>query len=396
LPAVAVAFVALTGGMVASFAAAHDEPSGVARQRGAATTSPADAKHVAEAKAFYDQTKLSLSPLLQNIQRIKVTLRMVLDETQTPSASLAEVVAPWAEDAATARDLVGRLIPPSRPEGDEVRELYRAGTMLYLESVRDLARMPKIPDADARHEEARSGLRIYGLADRVMDQAKRLLDLHGDLQLGTQTLPAEVPDFVGEHLQPGAAGPVAPEASGFAEKNEPRRSARQWSEQYAGPMGSAMAALRQAAGTYGAAPLPAATLEQLATELDAASAGLGAVVPDTPQGREGSVALRLALLVQSESLRVAASPVAQDGALPIARRLRLIGDQLWSLGAGLLHTRGATLPEGGIGDPGLDAALLRQGGVFAGSPPPLAPGDPPDKGLPGGLKLPDPNRAFTG
>jgi hypothetical protein len=136
-------------------------------------------------------------------------------------------------------------------------------------------------------------------------------------------------------------------------------------------------------------------LEALAARLDAAGAGLGEAVPEKPVGRQGDVALRLALLVQAESLRVAASP-AQDGAAPIARRLRLIGDQLWTLGAEMLRAAGAKLPEDGIGDPGLDPGLLREGGLFKGNPPPLRPGDPPDKDVPGGLKLPDPNRALSG
>lgn len=392
-PTVAVIFLVAGGGLVANFVG-HDDARTVARQPGV-TTSAADARFVAEAKSFYDQVRLSLSPLLGHVQRIKATLRQALEENETPSASLADVVGPWAEDTATARDLVGRLIPPGRAEGVAVRDLYADSSMLYLESVRTLARTPRIPDAALRHETARSGLRIYDLADRVVDQAKRVLNLHGDLQLGEQTLPAEVPNFSAENLQPGAIGPAAPEGAGFADANEPRLRPGAWSARFAPALRGAMADLGQAAAAYRPAPPAPGALLALAGRLDAAGTEIGAAVPDSPAGREGLIALRLALLVESESLRVAASP-AQDGAPVIAARLRLIGERLWGVGSDLLAGTGAALPAGGIGDAGLDPALLRDGGLFKGNPPPLRPGEPADKDVPGGLRVPDPNKALNG
>jgi hypothetical protein len=383
--------VLLAGGLAASLGGDDDGSPGTAAQQGVSAAT-AEATASRETKAYYENVGLSLSPLLHHVQRIKLTLRTLLDETETPSASLAEVVAPWAEDTATARDLVGRLIPPEGPQAQETQELYTLGTMLYLESVHTLARTPKISDTGLRHEVGRSGLRVYALADRLLDQAKRLLEVNGRVREGTRTLPAEVPDFVGENLQPGASGPLTPEGSGFAGADGKKMPVRQWSERHRKSLVGAMAALRQAAGP---SPLAATELETLASELDNASTALGEVVPDDDLAREGAVALRLALLVEAESLRVAASP-AQDGAKPIADRLRLIGDRLWSVGAGMLQAKGGSLPAGGIGDPGLDSALLRQGGIFGGNPPPLQPGDPPDKDVPGGLKLPDASGTFTG
>jgi len=392
-PTVAGIFLVAGGGLVANFVG-HDDSNTVARQPGV-TVSAADTRYVTEARSFYDQVRLSLSPLLGHVQLIKTTLRQALEESETPSASLADVVGPWVEDTATARDLVGRLIPPGRPEGAAVRDLYTAGAMLYLESVRTLARTPRITDAALRHETARSGLRIYDLADRVVDQAKRVLNLHGDLQLGELTLPAEVPNFVAENLQSGATGPVSPEGAGFADATGPQLRPREWSAKFQPALARAMADQREAAGAYGPAPSPTATLLALAGRLDAAAAEIGTPVPDTPAGREGLVALRLALLVESESLRVAASP-AQDGAPVMAGRIRLVGERLWGVGSELLAAAGVALPAGGIGDARLDPALLREGGVFKGSPPPLRPGEPADKGVPGGLRVPDPNKALNG
>ena len=388
IPTVVVLFVALSGTLVASLVLGRDDRSSVSA--GVA----GEPKAVSQVKSFYDQARLSFAPLLGDVQRIKSTLRMALEETETPSASLGDVVAPWAEHAATARDLVGRLIPPPGTQADRARELYQSATMLYLESIRTLARTPNITDVTLRHETARAGLRMYGLAERVVDQANRVLALDGAVQPDLRTLPAEVPDFSRENLQPGASGPAAPEGSGFAERNEARLSARSWSERNTHTLKGAMATLRRASTTYGASPLSGAELGNLATELAAASGGLGESVPDSPVGREGDLALRLALLVQAESLRTAASP-AQDGATPVSQRLRLIGDRIWSLGAGLLTRADVTLPKAGIGDPGLDQGLLFEGGVFNGKPPPLAPGESPDAGVPGGLNLPDPKRVFS-
>jgi hypothetical protein len=388
-----VLFVALSGTLVASFVGRHDDRSTVS----AGAEAPGggvEAKVASQVKSFYDQTRLAFSPLLGDVQQIKLTLRTALEEAETPSASLTDLVAPWAEHAATARDLVGRLVPPAGTEGEQAQALYQSAAMLYRESVQTLARTPKIVDVTLRHETARAGLRIFELADRVLDQGNRVLALHGPIQPDLRTLPAEVPDFSKENLQPGAVGPVTPEGSGFAEKNEPQVSAPDWSARQRPPLEEAMASLRRAAGTYGDMPLTQAVLGELAAEFDAAGARLGESVPDSPVGREGDLALRLALLVQAESLRTIASP-AQDGAIPVARRLRLIGDRLWSLGTDLLDRADVTVPQAGVGDPGLDRSLLFQGGVFNGNPPPLHPGDAPDAGVPGGLKLPDPNRIFS-
>jgi hypothetical protein len=394
-PTVAGMFLLTGTGLVTMFATHDGKESDVTRQPGV-TLSSADARFVAEAKAFYDQARLSLSPLLAHVQRLKTTLRLALEEQEAPSPSLAGVVTPWAEDIATARDLVGRLIPPGRPESISARDLYAAGAMLYLESVRTLSHIPRLGNPGLRHETARSGLRVYDLADRVFDQAKRVLNLHGDLQLGEQTLPAPVPDFVGENLQPGASGPVRPEGAGFAGDDDPQLPVQDWVARFTPVLARAMADLREAAGeAYGAAPASTATLEDLAGRLDSASAELATAVPAVPAGREGVVALRLALLVESESVRSAASPDS-DGGSVIARRLRLIGERLWGVGSGLLSGAGVSLPAGGIGDAGLDASLLGEGGLFKGNPPALRPGDPVDKDVPGGLRVPDPNKTLNG
>src|SRR5258705_5861954 len=167
-----------------------------------------------KAKAFYADVKLSLSPLLADVRPLKTALQTVATDANAPSASLRDAAGKWVDDMATARDLVGRLIPAASPEGRQVRDLYGLGTMLYTESARTVARTPRISEADRRVEATRSGLREYLLADRLFDQAKRLLNLHRDLQLETVTLPAEVPDFEREGLQPGKPGSSSPDRSG--------------------------------------------------------------------------------------------------------------------------------------------------------------------------------------
>jgi hypothetical protein len=121
-----------------------------------------------------------------------------------------------------------------------------------------------------------------------------------------------------------------------------------------------------------------ASLERLA-------ARLGGDVPDTRPGREGVHELRLAVLVQGESLRTLA--LGHDpAAVEQAQRLRLIAEQLWDVARSLLvagKAGGSSLYH--LDPSGLDPDLLRTGGVFDGHPPPLHPGEDPGTGVPGGL-----------
>ncbi|HEY0399265.1 MAG TPA: hypothetical protein VGF00_12805, partial [Acidimicrobiia bacterium] len=97
-----------------------------------------------------------------------------------------------------------------------------------------------------------------------------------------------------------------------------------------------------------------------------------------PAPAQGSTdVLSLAALTEAEALHGTA--VSDSG-----RRLQAVAAALWSVGRGLAagHSRPA-VPE--FPGPGPDAALLDAGGLFNGHPPPLQPGDPPDKDVPGGL-----------
>src|SRR5688572_23322455 len=86
LPAAGLVVVLLAGGLAASLGGDGDRSPGTAAQQGV-SASTAEATASSETKAYYENVGLSLSPLLHHVQRIKLTLRTLLDETETPSAS---------------------------------------------------------------------------------------------------------------------------------------------------------------------------------------------------------------------------------------------------------------------------------------------------------------------
>jgi hypothetical protein len=368
-------------------AARNDDPSGSAA-----------GSQTAEAERFYGHVRTSLVPLLAHVGTLPAALRRAERHPVPPDLTIA--ADRWAEDVATARDLVGRLIPPPGPEGLVVRTVYELGAMVYGESARSVARLPGLADAGERSRAARSGLRLHLLADRLFDQAKRLLDVHGDLGVDTaMVVPVEVPDFDKEGLGLEGASARAPEGSGFLDRDPPVIPATRWREAHLEHLAVAVAILRQVtdyplAVTAG----PTDRLRTWAAALQATSRDLGGPLPRAPVARQASFLLRLALLAESESLAVLATASSAAGsAFEQAERLRLVGDRLWLLARDLFAADGTPLPASlQLPETGIDPAIVRRGGMFDGHPPPLRPGDPPDTGVPGGLRVPAPTEVFTG
>ena len=339
--------------------------------------------------------KTSLAPLLIHVATLPEALRRA--ELEPASTNLGAAAEAWVDDIATARDLVGRLLPPPRKEGRHVRELYELGTMLFGESARSLQRLDTVSDMGARVEAAQSGRRLHVVADRVFDQAKRLLDLHGDLELDMSViLPTEVPDFDREGPgSPGGSVP-APKDSGFADRDPPTIPPARWGIAHRRHLDGVAAILKQTADFSRVVSDARQHLARWSGELRAASRQLAGPVPETGAARQASFVLRLSLLVESEALAVLSVAGAPDGpTLQQAQRLRLIGDRLWMLGRELFAADGVPLPPPNqLPDTGIDPTMLRRGGMFNGHPPPLQPGDPPGTGVPGGLRVPDPNEVF--
>jgi hypothetical protein len=351
----------------------------------------------AEARRFYAHVRTSLAPLLAHVGTLPAALhRAELGAAPDEPAAVAQS---WAHDIDTARDLLGRLIPPPGREGLPARTLYGLGAAVYGESARSLVRLQGLADGGQRIEAARSGLRLQLLADRLFDQAKRLLDLHGDL--GTHpamVLAAEVPDFEKEGLGPGGASARVPEGSGFADRSPLLTPSIRWRDSHLGQLAGAVATLGGITDYRLAVTRPHDELRTRSEALQRASRELAGPLPRDPVARQASFLLRLSLLVESESLAVAATAASPaDPAVAQAERLRIVGDGLWQLGRDLFVADAAPLPASlDLPATGIDPAIVRRGGMFDGHPPPLRPGDPPDTGVPGGLRVPAPTEVFTG
>jgi hypothetical protein len=240
---------------------------------------------------------------------------------------------------------------------DRSLDLYVEAAQLYLEMVRTL----RVAVADVaeplRLELDRSADRIRTLADRIYDQAKSAGDpgrtpttaAHEEYRLTT-----EVPDWVDEGL---AAGPPladppapAPETPAIRQAVRPQQPERTW-------LDAVRVSRIPDAGRLGAAidAHDVAALRAVADDLATAVDRLRAVPDPARGGRARSAVLNLGLLVHEESARIGqgagliADPSVAGRLADVARRLALIGDDLWD---------GAFGPR----TSGFDRALLRQRG----------------------------------
>jgi hypothetical protein len=346
-------------------------------------TAAAPALDDPEAARFYAAVKVSMVPLLRNLQALQATLVQAGDHPGQLAAGVGAVAGSWAEDMATSRDLVGRLIPSGGPSGETARDLFEHGAALYRESALALSRLPDAPDDPGRVALARSAARLRLFADRVLDLGKRLLGAPIRSDAGRSAIrPEPVPVF------PRAAEPCAspvPSEGYAADGSGPTPTTERWIGQNRAPLAEAVAIL------------DGGVAASRAEDLMAAGRRLGGPVPGPTLAGQGTIAIRLALLVEAEAHCALRSSPSGDRAFTQVQRLRLIGDDLWSLGARLFGWGGHAWPKALVPTPtGLDPAVLRTGGLFGGHPPPLRPGDPPDLGVPGGLQLPDPTQVLAG
>lgn len=341
--------------------------------------------------AFSGEARLVLAPLLQHVRHIPQALKALVADP-TPKPALAASGTQWADDCATTRDLLTRLRPSAGRLGEVGKELYRLAAMLYVEAARSVTLAANPPPGGAA-EAARSGLRIRLVADRAFDLARKVLEPErpgqGGSPLEQRVMPAEVPDFKLEGLDPDRPGELSEGGTGFADDSpgaDPSAGSR-----VRPLLDAAAATLDQAAALYTDEAGTADRLS-LARQLESTSRDLGATDPPSP-GHDGLVALRLALLVHAESIRSTMQPAATQQAV----RLRLIGERVWSVGVRMAAAGSIGLPnDGAVTAVAAPAALLTEGGAFGGNPPPLRPGDDPAAGVPGGLPRIDPEAILLG
>ena len=334
----------------------------------------------ADTMPFYADLKISLAPLLAHTVALPAALEQA--QRQPVSGEVAALAGGWADDAATARDLVGRLNPPASPVGLPARRVCELGAALYVESARTLERLAGEDRDEARIEAATSGLRLRLLADRLFDAAKRLLNPHwaSDTSL---ILPAEIPDF--EEEEPG-----------LLDHDPDTVPTSRWALDHRSHLADALDVLEQTAQFSALADSPD-RIPAWSETLRTVGRRLAGPVPATRTAREAGFLFRLALLTQVEALTAAGTATAaSDSTFAHAQRLRLVGDELWTLSEDLFEADGVRLEQQALPVAGIDRTILRRGGLFDGRPPPLAPGDRPDAGVPGGLQLPDPSKVFSG
>ncbi|WP_156869629.1 hypothetical protein [Sporichthya polymorpha] len=315
--------------------------------------------------AYYQSVRQSMAPLVQHLRVFPATLQGLASSDAAVSPALATSIATWEGDYATARDLVRRLTPPAQTTGAvEAARLYETGAMLYVEAARAASAAVSAAAPAPRKATAMQGERLYTLGDRMFDSAFRLLNAGSALSPSEFRFPPAVPGDVEAPRTPGpvaAAGPVPAPAPPDV-----------WSRAHAADLARVAEMTRDASTTR--------------TVFDDAQRQLAAPVSD-PVAQEAVNGLRLAVLVLGES----AEGDAENHRVPEqSERLTLIGTRLWNSALGLLGSASGfvdaslTLPGAASED------LLLQGGAFDGHPPTLNPGDPVDKGLPGGLPVLDP------
>jgi hypothetical protein len=205
-------------------------------------------------------------------------------------------------------------------------------------------------------------------------------------------MPAEVPDFAKEGLDPDQPGPVTPGGSGFEAANVPVVPDSDWLTRNATKLVGARRVILEGHRLYEDGAPAAGTELADARGLEAESRTLAQPVPAGDNAAQGVVAFRLALLTEGESLRAL---TFGNGDALTASRLRMIGEEVWAAGAALLD-------RSDVGDvrarlamnADLDPGLLLVGGRFNGHPPVLRPGEDPSTGVPGGL--PDPHLPSLG
>jgi hypothetical protein len=183
--------------------------------------------------------------------------------------------------------------------------------------------------------------RLQLLGDRVFDAGNRLLGDDGGKQPGGivagELLPPEVPNFADERLQAGV-DLTGPSASDPYRKAVPTLAPKKWVATHQDTIAEAVRVLGDSAHWVSAGPneTDVPGIGTAAVALEQSTDRLGASLPSPASAREGAHDLRLALLVAAESLRTLATPTKDQAALDESRRLRLIGERLWSAGSGLL------------------------------------------------------------
>ena len=266
----------------------------------------APAANATATEAWSQAAAEAYAPLGDTTLRLPGRVREWLEGSR-PTEQLRTDLAEALTATTEVRDRVSRL--PAFPHAGDVTPLYRASSELYVEQVRVYQEaLGAPPDTRAQLDLVARRLRVLG--DRVFDRGQALVKPHLPEQSSPDVvvnLPEDVPNWAAEGLAAGPplASPPAPPSGPppLREETRPTQPRNAW-----------LAAVREAL------PPPGAPAEQL----EAAAERLRNVPdPDTPDGREESARLRLALLIRAEAARIdkAAALFGLPAMSDVARRV---------------------------------------------------------------------------
>jgi hypothetical protein len=284
-----------------------------------------------EATNAFGGQKLStaVSELLKTIEDWKGGAR--------PTDQVAGILGQDRQTFLDARDRIKKLRP--YPRDPQVNTFYLRSAEMYVDTVRLYQAMLTLPAGPLRDQQELEAKRVRELADRVFDRGRASVVPHlfePKLENVEVNLPEEVPKWAAEGVLPG---PPLDDAAPPADKFPPTHEATRPTQERAKWIDAVKATAIPSAGDLAAA-ITNANADQLKGHARAyvkAAEQLRPVPdPDGPGGREESARVRLGLLVDGEAARTAQlATLLPDAAqrpilLAIARRLALVGDELWS------------------------------------------------------------------
>ena len=328
---------------------------------GATARRSTSAAATASARAFA-QIRTALGPLLNDAPSLSALMKEIAGGSH-PVPSVDNLAKQWAAHFQAARLAVTKLDWPTKDTARSAQSLYEMGAGLYTEAALAIPRLVAVEGQPRLRQDAWKAVsRLQLLGDRVFDAGNRLL---GDPQLSgiveRAFLPPEVPNFAVEGLLPGERPDGPTLRADPYRKDAPTAAPGKWLSAHRSVITFAVGQIDDSSHwvASGATANEAGQLGSLATALEESTDRLADFVPSSQAAREGVHDLRLALLVTAESLRTLAGQ-QDETALAQARRLRLIGDRLWSVGSGLLVSDKAGTPSlYAVAPSGVDPQLLQ-------------------------------------
>lgn len=318
----------------------------------------------AEVAQYWSDYRAALSPLLIYVRALPGSIAALRESGGDVSAAQAREAVAMAESFATARDLVSRIAVPAKVPA-AVGELLQVACQLYRESALSLSELRGAGPGVSSDVVVRRSATLQAVGDRLIDQARRVLDID---RLSKDQTPAEFRYAPPVPSVSEVAGlPAAPLAGGVDVDRD------------LGEATALLGSLTSSGSAPSAASSGAEALLRLVTGLEG----------DPAQLSEDVVGARLALVV---AFAAAQGPDIKGPAS--SESLLMLSNDIWNSARSLVSDPRASIGE--LPAPGLARSKVWTGGAFNGSPPPIKPGEGVGSGLRGGLPVVDPSAILKG